>query len=75
MKNFNYCGFCKHFTSTILINDRYVDFCEAFPHGIPEEILNGFDHTKPFYGDNGIRFEPTAEALKLDIFKHFKEKS
>jgi hypothetical protein len=32
--------------------------CDAFPKGIPEEIATGeHDHTKPFKGDNGIRFE------------------
>tara|TARA_R100000049_G_C1921140_1_gene66390 strand:- start:28 stop:186 length:159 start_codon:yes stop_codon:yes gene_type:complete len=32
--------------------------CDAFPKGIPEEIGSGeHDHTKPFKGDNGIRFE------------------
>lgn len=32
--------------------------CKAFPKGIPEEILIGkFDHTLPFKGDRGIRFE------------------
>ena len=40
---------------------RYYTFgvtCEAFPVGIPEKIWGGeLDHTKPFPGDNGIRFE------------------
>ena len=32
--------------------------CEAFLSGIPAKIFTGgFDHTKPFQGDNGIRFE------------------
>ena len=32
--------------------------CKAFPEGIPEKILIGkFDHTRPWRGDNGIRFE------------------
>jgi hypothetical protein len=36
--------------------------CKAFIKGIPEEIiLNEHDHTKPFKGDNGIRFEPIKE--------------
>jgi len=32
--------------------------CKAFPKGIPEKILVGkFDHTRPWRGDDGIRFE------------------
>ena len=32
--------------------------CDAFPQGIPDEILSGkFDHTKPYKGDNGIMFK------------------
>ena len=43
------CGRCKH----------YRDFgkCDAFPEGIPESLFWG-DHTNPYKGDNGIRFEP-----------------
>lgn len=33
--------------------------CVAFPEGIPDEIyIDGFDHTKPYFNDGGIRFEP-----------------
>ena len=32
--------------------------CKAYPKGTPQEIFNGtHDHTKPYKGDNGIRFE------------------
>ena len=31
--------------------------CDAFPEGIPDEIvLRGFNHNRPFPGDNGMRF-------------------
>lgn len=33
--------------------------CEAFPDGIPTEILTGaFDHSKPHPGDHGMMFVP-----------------
>jgi hypothetical protein len=49
------CAFCVH-----LRFDK-VRSCVAFPkeNGIPLKIWNGEnDHTKPYPGDKGIRFEP-----------------
>ena len=41
--------------------------CAAFPDGIPDAIyLGGFDHRKPFKGDNGIRFEPMGGGDSSD---------
>ena len=31
--------------------------CSAFPKGIPNDVFLGqFDHTKPYPGDNGLRY-------------------
>lgn len=35
--------------------------CRAFPHKIPEKIWEGgYDHRKPYPGDNGVRFTPSS---------------
>lgn len=36
--------------------------CDAFPAGIPEEILLGAPHNKPFSGDRGIVFKEQTGA-------------
>jgi hypothetical protein len=39
--------------------------CEAFPGGIPKEILNGsFVHTKSFPGDRQLLFTPVTPEEK-----------
>jgi hypothetical protein len=44
------CIICAHF--------RFSGGCDAFPDGIPEAILTSeHDHTEPYPGDNGVRFE------------------
>lgn len=51
------CARCKHYWG--------VGKCEAFTKQIPDEILTGeFDHTKPYEGDGGIRFEAIKQSSK-----------
>ena len=49
------CFNCKHYWG--------VFSCNAYPNGnIPTAIATGLhDHTKPFKGDNGVRFELWTE--------------
>lgn len=48
------CMECKH-----LLHDEHKWACKAFPDGIPKEIIDSeVDHTRPYPGDHGIRFEP-----------------
>ncbi len=63
------CMSCKHYRGSQGHED-HIPRCDAFPEpvereedwkllAIPESILNErFDHTKPYPGDHGIRFEP-----------------
>lgn len=40
----------------------YALACEAYPGGVPDEILIGeADHTKPHDGDNGLQFKRREE--------------
>ena len=51
------CLVCNHFNKNKSWSPLFL--CSAFDGGIPIEILkNEHDHTEPYRGDNGIRFEP-----------------
>jgi len=50
------CDYCIHSHKN---NPDIVKGCEAFPDGIPQDILDWFvSHNVPYPGDRGIRFEP-----------------
>lgn len=39
-------------------------FCDAFPKGIPQSILEGeVDHSKVYTGDKGLVFKPIPDEL------------
>lgn len=57
----NLCDWCRH-------AEPGVRACAAFPDGIPDAILERrHDHREPFAGDNGIGFEPRADADPAQI--------
>lgn len=56
---YSHCVTCEHFDSTVGVREK--KRCAAFPDGIPDEIWRGDnDHSVPYPGDHGIRFEEVA---------------
>lgn len=47
--------------------------CEAFPDGIPAEIIQyGADHRLPFEGDGGVRFLQKRGPEALQAFEDWR---
>lgn len=63
------CSYCKHYhrDAALLSRDglpRGITgvTCDAFPGGIPRELLSEkVKHTRPYKGDHGIQFERAEE--------------
>jgi len=65
------CLKCSHFKK---IEDEHWFKCEAFPHGIPNQIIYGrHDHRQKYQGDNGIRFEPKAQRDAGELKEHMEK--
>jgi hypothetical protein len=57
------CLDCKHLRDSI--NNEEMPTCDAFPQGIPLDIINGQQsHRIPYAGDSNIRFERIENQRK-----------
>jgi hypothetical protein len=58
------CMICKHLHLDVPL---YKMACDAFPKGIPWDIISSRDrHTEPYPGDNGIMFAEAPEEVEKD---------
>ncbi len=58
------CDTCQRFRDTYFDqkSNVYVNTCEAFPGGIPDDIFyDAADHTNPWKGDDGLRYVEKTE--------------
>lgn len=57
------CEFCKFFDKKTLAEKGPLK-CKAYPNGVPDFIIAGGNHMKPYVGDKGVQFEvrPGDEA-------------
>lgn len=47
--------------------------CDAFPSGIPSDILTGADHHQARHGDHGIRFERAPGATAEQALSEWRQ--
>lgn len=67
-REYSICIWCKHFKTAT--REKIISHCEAFPDGIPSEIVLYenhalFDHRYPHPEDGGIQFEREDDIDKL----------
>jgi hypothetical protein len=54
---------CKHFDSARSPRQSSRAYCVAFPDGIPDPIIQGYnDHRQPYEGDGGVVYQRTQPA-------------
>jgi hypothetical protein len=62
----NQCQACERFR-------RASATCEAFPGGIPKEMLYyGGDHREPLPGDHGLQFVQGTETEQLQAYQDWR---
>jgi hypothetical protein len=65
MTNTPQCYACVHLDREASFNPMR---CDAFPDGIPVPIqANKHDHSKPYPGDHGIRFEQIRPGPLVEV--------
>ena len=52
------CNDCKHNHKAL---NQGALTCDAFPNGIPRELMLRGEHNTSYPGDHGIRYEPKEE--------------
>ena len=63
------CMICKH---AHVSDESIPTTCDAFPNGIPQQLLSGkVFHLTPYKGDNGIMLETDDHAALEDLKEAF----
>lgn len=70
------CRYCRHFVRS----DLGLEFCPAFPGGIPNEItMNKFDHRKSYPEQEGSTLlelqSDVPEAVRVQLFHQLDQAS